>query len=137
MFGFKKNKCSHEWVTSHRSNIVQLDEMGYPLRLFLLRCRKCGETDQQWIDSAISTKDSILKWEREYGLYPPEGRTVDPDAKSPKHGLWERINVGNYEYPEYCMQCSECGEMTEDGWESPYCPNCGAKMTFEGEGGES
>lgn len=63
-------KCNHHWKIEKRSNTIQLDDMGYPLRLFIVRCSKCGECDQHWID--VSTKELeelktgksvLLKWE--------------------------------------------------------------------------
>ncbi len=43
--------------------------MGYPLRLFVVKCDKCGKMDQQWIDvnekclKELDTGDSVLcKW---------------------------------------------------------------------------
>ena len=43
-------KCNHNWKVTERSNVLQLDDMGYPLRLFIVECSKCGKSDQQWID---------------------------------------------------------------------------------------
>ena len=57
-----KRKCGHEWKLSERSNIIQFDDMGYPLRLFICRCKKCGMTEQMWLDSAVSKNDHVLKW---------------------------------------------------------------------------
>jgi hypothetical protein len=43
--------------------------MGYPLRLFIVKCSKCGKSDQHWIDVAkkeleeLDTGESVLlKW---------------------------------------------------------------------------
>lgn len=47
--------CNHYWKVEKRSNVIQLDDMGYPLRLFIVRCSQCGKSDQHWID--ISTKE--------------------------------------------------------------------------------
>ena len=64
-----KVKCNHDWRISERSNVLQLDDMGYPLRLFICKCSKCGKSDQQWIDVAeeelkeLKTGESVLlKW---------------------------------------------------------------------------
>ena len=46
----KIRKCRHKWFIEQRSNALQLDDMGYPLRLCIVRCSKCGKSDQQWID---------------------------------------------------------------------------------------
>lgn len=63
-------KCNHNWVIDQRSNVIQQDYMGYPLRLFLCRCSKCNEFDQQWIDigedelEELETgKSVLLKWQ--------------------------------------------------------------------------
>lgn len=63
-------KCNHTWVIDQRSNVIQLDSMGYPLRLFLCRCPRCNMSDQQWIDvdedelEELETGQSVLlKWQ--------------------------------------------------------------------------
>ena len=65
-----KLRCRHNWIITERSNALQLDEMGYPLRLFICKCSKCGISDQQWIDvdekelEEIETgKSFLLKWD--------------------------------------------------------------------------
>ena len=62
-------KCNHTWVIDQRSNVIQQDNMGYPLRLFLCRCAKCNKLEQQWIDvnedelEELETgKSVLLKW---------------------------------------------------------------------------
>lgn len=47
--------CSHNWVVHKRSNVIQQDDIGYPLRLFICQCSKCGKYEQQWID--VSEKE--------------------------------------------------------------------------------
>ena len=63
-------KCSHDWHIAERSNVLQLDYMGYPLRLFICKCSKCGTSSQQWIDvplkelEELDTGESVLlKWQ--------------------------------------------------------------------------
>ena len=63
-------KCKHNWEIVERSNVLQQDSMGYPLRLFICECPKCGEYEQQWIDvdekelEELETgKSVLLKWE--------------------------------------------------------------------------
>ena len=63
-------RCSHDWHITERSNVLQLDDMEYPLRLFICKCSKCGKSDQQWIDVAeeelkeLETGQSVLlKWQ--------------------------------------------------------------------------
>lgn len=47
MFGLKHR---HKFDTVTKlSNIIQQDEMEYPLMLCIAEC-KCGATEQQWID---------------------------------------------------------------------------------------
>lgn len=64
-------KHKHKWQLEKRSNLLQLDDMGYPLRLFIFKCSKCGITKQMWIDvpeeelKELDTGESgLLKWER-------------------------------------------------------------------------
>ena len=63
--------CNHRWKIVERSNTLQLDEMGYPLRLCIVKCTKCGKSDQHWIDvpthelGELKTGESVLlKWGR-------------------------------------------------------------------------
>lgn len=63
-------ECEHKWKIEQRSNIIQQDSMGYPLRLFIYHCPKCGKHEQHWIDVAeeelkeLETGESVLlKWE--------------------------------------------------------------------------
>lgn len=67
---FKKFTHTCKWEIVARSNALQLDEMGYPLRLFIVKCPICGKSDQQWIDVSesaceeINTGESVLiKWD--------------------------------------------------------------------------
>lgn len=39
-------KCKHNWQIIHAFNVLQQDEMGYPLRLFIQKCSKCGKIEQ-------------------------------------------------------------------------------------------
>lgn len=62
-------KCKHNWKLFKRSNVLQLDDMGYPLRLCIFHCNKCGKSDQQWVDvpkEALAEldigKSVLLKW---------------------------------------------------------------------------
>ena len=52
----------HDWKISECSNVVQHDEMGYTLRLVILKCDKCGKTEQNWIDSCSDDNDVECKW---------------------------------------------------------------------------
>ena len=57
----------HNWKIKERSNIIQYDNMGYALRLFLCKC-SCGKTKQIWIDSTESESDCICIWTEQEGL---------------------------------------------------------------------
>ena len=58
--------CNHSWQIIERSNILQQDEMGYPLRLCIYKCSKCGKYNQIWMDVAeealkeLETGESVL-----------------------------------------------------------------------------
>lgn len=58
-------KHSHDYRIVSRSNTIQYDDMGYPLRLCLCKCGKCGKTTQEWIDTIKEEGDVVLKWEGE------------------------------------------------------------------------
>ena len=67
---FKKKECIHNWKITEKSNAIQQDDMGYPLRLFICTCSKCGKSDQIWIDVAEKEleelkngKSVLVKWE--------------------------------------------------------------------------
>lgn len=44
----------------HRSNIIQFDCMGYPLRLCIM-----SDNSQLWVDTIEQENDKILRWEYE------------------------------------------------------------------------
>ena len=54
-----KKLCDHEWKILMRSNALQFDSMGYPLRLCYVKCVKCGETKHMWIDVPVSQYEEI------------------------------------------------------------------------------
>lgn len=65
----KRNYCNHCWTISEISNVLQLDDMGYPLRLVIYKCSNCGKSEQQWVDvgtkelKELETGESVLlKW---------------------------------------------------------------------------
>lgn len=69
MFGLLKRKtCSHRWQITEISNVLQTDDMGYPLRLCIERCMKCGKSHQVWIDvdkkELDNDKNVICEWKR-------------------------------------------------------------------------
>ena len=54
-----------------KSNVLQVDDLGYPLRLCIFHCDKCGKSEQQWVDvpkeelAGLDSGDSVLlKWIR-------------------------------------------------------------------------
>lgn len=63
--GLFKRKCKHDYEYQ-RTNKLQLDDMGYPLRLFNRKCLKCGIQEQLWIDvpveelNELETGESVL-----------------------------------------------------------------------------
>lgn len=61
-----KKFCNHDWKIIETSNIVQLDDMGYPLMLCIVQCEKCEKTEQQWIDvskKVLADEDiKVLRW---------------------------------------------------------------------------
>lgn len=68
--GLFRKPCSHSFTIENRSNALQLDGMGYPLRLFICKCEKCGAYDQIWIDvpkEEVKELDSgasvLVQWE--------------------------------------------------------------------------
>lgn len=63
----------HKWEVTERSNIIQFDSMGYPLRLFICTCSVCGKSTQMWIDSAVGLSDHVCEWIKCYeGPIPPK-----------------------------------------------------------------
>lgn len=53
-----RKKSSPRRIT-HVSNIVQYDEMGYPLRLVIM-----SDNKQIWLDSYHKDTDVELRWEK-------------------------------------------------------------------------
>ena len=60
--------CKHDYHISETSNILQLDDMSYPLMLCISKCRNCGKSKQIWVDVPKSLLDDdyykVLKWEQ-------------------------------------------------------------------------
>ena len=64
MFDVKKFFHKHDFKITERSNVIQYDEMGYPLRLYISKC-DCGISNQEWIDidiNSITKDDVVCKW---------------------------------------------------------------------------
>lgn len=53
-----KKHCLHRFIMEERSNAIQFDDIGYPLRLCICRCSKCGITEQKWL---VDTQEDIQK----------------------------------------------------------------------------
>lgn len=54
LFSGSKN---HSRTIVERSNVIQFDEMGYPLRLVIM-----SDGDQVWLDTTEQDGDVVLKW---------------------------------------------------------------------------
>ena len=52
-------KCKHNWEVNKWSNVLQQDSMGYPLRLCIIKCSKCGKCKQAWYDVNEKCLDEI------------------------------------------------------------------------------
>ena len=55
---FAKKQHDEPYI-KRRSNVIQFDEMGYPLRLVITR-----DNDQVWIDTNEREGDIVLEWEK-------------------------------------------------------------------------
>lgn len=53
----RKKEITH---VVERSNVIQFDEMGYPLRLCIM-----SDGKQRWIDTYEREGDVALKWEKQ------------------------------------------------------------------------
>lgn len=63
---FKKYKDKNKdkpFNILYRSNVVQLDEMGYPLRLCIVEGNGRKNSEQVWLDTVDRDGDLVLKWE--------------------------------------------------------------------------
>ena len=56
------HKCYFNKIVE-RSNVIQYDEMGYPLRLCICQC-ECGDTNHQWLDTVEEPNDVKLVWSK-------------------------------------------------------------------------
>ena len=63
----KKHICEFNKIV-RRSNAIQFDEMGYPLRLCIFKC-ECGATTQRWGDIGeryeMKENDVEVIWDKE------------------------------------------------------------------------
>lgn len=58
-----KNRKEEPFNILYRSNVVQLDEMGYPLRLCIVEGNGRLKPEQVWLDSIHQEGDLTLEWE--------------------------------------------------------------------------
>ena len=59
--------CKHKFEVTERSNALQFDDMGYPLRLCIVKCAKCGKAEQ-WVTgfyAVLGEKTVIIEKEPE------------------------------------------------------------------------
>ena len=65
---FKKMHICEFNKIVRRSNAIQFDEMGYPLRLCIFKC-ECGATTQRWVDTGeryeMKENDVEVIWDKE------------------------------------------------------------------------
>ena len=56
-----KNKKKNDQIRhiTHRSNVIQFDNMGYPLRLVIM-----SDNEQIWLDTYEEDGDVVLKWNK-------------------------------------------------------------------------
>lgn len=52
-----KQEKKHLFEITDRSNVIQYDHMGYPLRLVII-----NDKEQTWLDSYEEEGDVVLKW---------------------------------------------------------------------------
>lgn len=45
----------------NRSNVIQFDCMGYPLRLCIVEDTETGKTSQEWVDTVELDDDVVLQ----------------------------------------------------------------------------
>lgn len=58
---FFRHSCNFKIIS--KSNVIQYDIMGYPLRLCICQCKNCGKTAQHWVDTNRDEEtDVVLKW---------------------------------------------------------------------------
>lgn len=44
-----------------KSNVLQTDHDGYPVRLCICRCKTCGRVDQHWLNESLEKAQEELK----------------------------------------------------------------------------
>lgn len=87
---FKRKKAEMPYVVE-RSNVIQFDEMGYPLRYCIM-----SDKEHLWIDSVERTGDVILRWNLDnIDSEPPEKISVESKLIGNAIDEIERVLVGN------------------------------------------
>lgn len=61
-------------------------------------------------------------WDELEGMIDRIRNIPDADVAPVRHGRWKADKFGNL----WCSSCKHCG--SNDGIETDFCPNCGAKM---------
>lgn len=59
----RKKECHHQYKVIERSNTIQHDPFGKPLRLCISECVMCGHCKQEWFDTYEQKGDVMLVWE--------------------------------------------------------------------------
>ena len=60
----KENKPKPHEEIIWKSNVIQFDEMGSPLRLCIVKTNEKPYTDQVWLDTIQRPNDIVLEWEK-------------------------------------------------------------------------
>lgn len=118
-----------------KSNVLQLDHNGYPLRLCLCKCKTCGRTSQKWLDESLGKAQEELKngisvlCEWNYGenktsnnegwVCPRCGRV---NAPSNTHCVCKPINEKECKH-DWMLEASLIGENVQTNYYK--CKNCG------------
>ncbi len=64
----------HQWIIKQRSNVIQSDVLGYPLRLCICECKYCKKSKNMWLASTESKDDVVLQWSDDFIPIPPKVR---------------------------------------------------------------
>lgn len=88
LFKKKKQKMPH---VVERSNVIQFDEMGYPLRYCIM-----SNKEHVWIDSVERTGDVILRWNLDnLESKPPEKTSAESNLIDCAIDEINRVLIGN------------------------------------------
>ena len=87
-------KCKvfgHQWRIKQRSNVIQYDDMGYPLRLFICECKYCKKLEQMWIDTEKCKNDVVLQWSDYIPIMLKDGKICDEYRNELNEWIKKRI----------------------------------------------